>query len=108
MAAKRAAFEEQAGRSRCARGRTRSARQGLIEISNARTELEARMQEQNRAHEDKVTALTTLRGEIEKNMRSIAGDSLQQSEEAFLVLANEVFEKHKVLAGSLPLANLSM
>jgi len=46
------------------------------------------------AHEARIAALTTLRGEFEQTMKSLAADALQQSQESFLGLANEVFDKH--------------
>jgi len=46
------------------------------------------------AHEERVAALTTLRGDFERTMKGLAADALQQSQESFLGLANEVFDKH--------------
>ena len=46
------------------------------------------------AHEARIAALTTLRGDFEQTMKSLAADALQQSQESFLGLANEVFDKH--------------
>ena len=48
----------------------------------------------SRAHEERVTTLTSLRGEFEQAMKGLAADALQQSQESFLGLANEVFDKH--------------
>lgn len=49
---------------------------------------------ERRAHEERVTTLTSLRGEFEQAMKGLAADALQQSQESFLGLANEVFDKH--------------
>jgi DNA recombination protein RmuC len=46
------------------------------------------------AHNERVATLTTLRGEFEQTMKGLAADALQQSQESFLGLANEVFDKH--------------
>ena len=46
------------------------------------------------AHNERVVALTALRGEFEQTMKGFAADALQQSQELFLGLANEVFDKH--------------
>ncbi len=46
------------------------------------------------AHEARIAALTTLRGDFEQTMKNLAADALQQSQESFLGLANEVFDKH--------------
>ena len=46
------------------------------------------------AHDERLGTLTTLRGEFEQTMKGLAADALQQSQESFLGLANEVFDKH--------------
>ena len=46
------------------------------------------------AHQERLATLTTLRGEFEQTMKGLAADALQQSQESFLGLANEVFDKH--------------
>src|SRR5579864_831600 len=46
------------------------------------------------AHEERVATVTSLRGEFEQAMKALAADALQQSQESFLGLANEVFDKH--------------
>jgi DNA recombination protein RmuC len=46
------------------------------------------------AHEARLATLTTLRGEFEQTMKGLAADALQQSQQSFLGLANEVFDKH--------------
>jgi DNA recombination protein RmuC len=46
------------------------------------------------AHAERLASLMTLRGEFEQTMKGLAADALQQSQESFLGLANEVFDKH--------------
>jgi DNA recombination protein RmuC len=46
------------------------------------------------AQQERLATLTTLRGEFEQTMKGLAADALQQSQESFLGLANEVFDKH--------------
>ncbi|HXP05866.1 MAG TPA: DNA recombination protein RmuC [Stellaceae bacterium] len=46
------------------------------------------------AHRERLATLTTVHGEFEQTMKGLAADALQQSQESFLGLANEVFDKH--------------
>jgi DNA recombination protein RmuC len=46
------------------------------------------------AHEERLATLSTLRVEFEQTMKGLAADALQQSQQSFLGLANEVFDKH--------------
>src|SRR5258708_31327117 len=46
------------------------------------------------AHNERLATLATVRGEFEQTMKGLAADALQQSQESFLGLANEVFDKH--------------
>jgi DNA recombination protein RmuC len=49
---------------------------------------------ERRVHQERLATLTSLRGEFEQTMKGLAADALQQSQESFLGLANEVFDKH--------------
>jgi DNA recombination protein RmuC len=46
------------------------------------------------AHDERIAALTTLRGEFEQTVKGLAAEALQKNQESFLGLANEVFDKH--------------
>jgi len=46
-------------------------------------------------HRQEVAGLTGLRGEIEQNLKALAADALQGSQNSFLALANEAFARHK-------------
>ena len=63
--------------------------------SRSRAVAETRLSEQDRSHREKIDALTAIRGEIEKDLKNIATDSLRANQSAFLDLANQVFDKHK-------------
>lgn len=63
--------------------------------SRSRAVAETRLSEQDRGHRDKIDALTAIRGEIEKDLKNIATDSLRANQTAFLELANQVLEQHK-------------
>jgi DNA recombination protein RmuC len=63
-----------------------------LAAENARLEVES--QTRAEAFREKETALTALRGEIEKEIKNLAGEALRGNQDSFLKLANEVFEKH--------------
>ena len=47
------------------------------------------------AHEERVAALTTLRGEFEQTVKGLTADALDGSQKSFLQLAEQVFARHK-------------
>jgi DNA recombination protein RmuC len=47
------------------------------------------------AHEERVAALTTLRGEFEQTVKGLAADALDGSQKTFLQLAEQVFARHQ-------------
>jgi len=47
------------------------------------------------AHDERVAALTTLRGEFEHAVKTLAADALDGSQKSFLQLAEQVFVRHK-------------
>lgn len=62
--------------------------------------LRAQLQEQAQAQAEKLALLGQVRGEIEKDLKTIAVDALRANQGTFVQLANEVFEKHKLSAGA--------
>ncbi len=60
--------------------------------------LETKIAKEQEGFDEKMTALTALRGEIEKEIKNLAGEALKGNEKSFLNLANEVFEKHRETA----------
>ena len=60
-----------------------------------RTRIEVTAKEQAQAHQERLAALTQVRGEIERDLKNITADALRANQGAFLELANQVFEKHK-------------
>jgi DNA recombination protein RmuC len=58
--------------------------------------LDARLREQSQGHAEKLALLAQVRGEIEKDLKSIAADALRANQGSFVELANEVLEKHKL------------
>jgi DNA recombination protein RmuC len=67
----------------------------LVELSTTVSSLETKLAEQELSHRGKVEALTAIRGEIEKDLKNIASDSLRDNQTSFLQFANEVLNKHK-------------
>ncbi|MDE3016664.1 MAG: DNA recombination protein RmuC [Pseudomonadota bacterium] len=57
--------------------------------------LEAQIEAQDKAHNEKIAALTAIRGEIESNLKNIATTALSQNQSDFLQLANQNFQTHK-------------
>ena len=47
------------------------------------------------AHDERVAALMTLRGEFEQTVKGLAADALDGSQRSFLQLAEQVFTRHK-------------
>jgi DNA recombination protein RmuC len=62
----------------------------------ARAALDARLREQSQAHAEKLALLAQVRGDIEKDLKTIAADALRANQGSFVELANEVLEKHKL------------
>jgi DNA recombination protein RmuC len=67
----------------------------LSSVTTTKAELETQVKEQATAHQDKLAALTTIRGNIESDFKALAADALVANQKSFLNLANQVFEKHK-------------
>jgi DNA recombination protein RmuC len=79
-----------------ARGDAETWRERLQAEQVARAALEARLLEQAQGHAEKLALLAQVRGEIEKDLKSIAADALRANQGSFVELANEVLEKHKL------------
>jgi DNA recombination protein RmuC len=62
----------------------------------ARATAETRLREQSQGHAEKLALLAQVRGEIEKDLRSMAADALHANQGSFVELANEILEKHKL------------
>jgi len=67
----------------------------VVALSGRVAGLETRLVEQEQSHQQKLAALTAIRGEIEKDLKNIASDSLRANQDSFLQLANAVLDKHK-------------
>jgi DNA recombination protein RmuC len=94
LTASRSALQEQAERVPGLENQIGKLNERIVALSTTVSGLETRLAEQAEAHREKVEALTAIRGEIEKDLKNIASDSLRDNQAAFLQLANAVFEKH--------------
>ena len=92
----RAKFEADAKRVPALEGRIESLLTELTQVRSMNVEAQTRLQEQARAHEEKIAALTDVRGGIDEGLKSMTAEALRTNQGAFLELANQVFEKHKV------------
>ena len=77
-------------------GRIESLLAELTGVRSMNVEVQTRLQEQARAHEEKIAALTDVRGDIDEGLKTLTAEALRANQGAFLELANQVFEKHKV------------
>src|SRR5256886_9919565 len=85
-----------AGRVPALEGRIESLLAELTGVRSMNVEVQTRLQEQARAHEEKIAALTDVRGDIDEGLKTLTAEALCANQGAFLELANQVFEKHKV------------
>src|SRR5204862_393733 len=84
------------GRVPALEGRIESLLTELTQVRSMNVEVQTRLQEQARAHQEKIAALTDVRGGIDEDLKSMTAEALRTNQGAFLELANQVFEKHKV------------
>jgi DNA recombination protein RmuC len=76
----------------------------LVELQQervARAALAAERGAEQRAHDEKLAALTELRSEIETKLQALAAAALRDSNQSFLSLAGEVLDKHHQTAATL-------
>jgi DNA recombination protein RmuC len=75
-------------------------RNQLMESNAAIAAYNTKLAEQEKAHLEKIEAVTSIRGEIERSLKNITSESLRGNQAMFLELANEVFDKHKAGASA--------
>jgi DNA recombination protein RmuC len=72
-------------------------------VRKLKTEIAARdsrAEAEREAHEQRFGDLTRLRGDMEKDFKSLASAALGESRQSFLSLADEVFKKHRAEANA--------
>jgi DNA recombination protein RmuC len=92
----RAGLETEARRAAGLEPELQQLRAHLAATIAEKAALQAQLQEQSRAHADKLTLLAQVRSDIEKDLKTIAADALRANQGTFIELANEIFEKHKL------------
>jgi DNA recombination protein RmuC len=65
------------------------------ELAAERDRAAALAEVERAAHDERVVALTTLRGEFEQTVKGLAADALDGSQKSFLQLAEQVFARHQ-------------
>jgi len=95
LATERSALKADAERVPVLEARITTLGAEITSLGATNAQLRTQLQEQASAHADKIAALTAVRGEIEKDLKSITADALRANQGTFLQLANEVFEKHR-------------
>ncbi len=94
----RATAEAAVGRVTTLEADLRAVQDRCAAVSEDKARLETERAKDRQAHEEKLAALTTLRGDMEKEMKTLAAEALQGNQASFLLLAEQVLEKHKQMA----------
>lgn len=92
----RARFQAVAERVPALENRIESLLAELSQVRSQHAEARTRLDEQAGVHEKEVAMLKDLRGEIDSDLKALTAEALRANQGAFLALANQVFEKHKV------------
>jgi DNA repair exonuclease SbcCD ATPase subunit len=96
----KAEFETATARVPALEAALNTERERVVRLTADMSRLEAEHRKQQEAFDEKEAALTTLRGEIENQIKTLASDALKGNQDTFLKLANEVFEKHRETSAS--------
>ncbi|HLY47328.1 MAG TPA: DNA recombination protein RmuC [Stellaceae bacterium] len=73
----------------------------LQEEKLARATLAAQHGAEERAHDKNMVTLSTMRSDIETTLKALAVEALHGSQQSFLSLAGEVFDKHRQAAAAM-------
>jgi len=92
----RAKFESEATRVPALEARIDGLLADLSRVNVDNAQAQARLEEQARAYDKEVATLKDLRGGIDDELKQLTAEALRANQGAFLDLANQVFEKHKV------------
>ena len=95
LAGEKSALQTEAERVPNLENRVTALVEQVTSLTAAKAQLQTQLAEQAQAHDEKIAALTEVRGEIEKDLKNITADALRANHGTFLQLANEMFEKHK-------------
>lgn len=98
LTAEKSRLDTISGRVPALEGEISTLREDLLRCKADNAALTTQVREQGEAFRDKVAALTDVKAGIESGLKAMAADVLQSSQGAFLELANQTFQKHKVTA----------
>jgi DNA recombination protein RmuC len=91
----RAAAEATASRVVTLEADLKSLQERLAMVSQDKARIETERVKDREMHDAQIAVLSTLRGDIEKEMKALASEALKGNQSSFLALAEQVFEKHK-------------
>jgi DNA recombination protein RmuC len=91
-------LEEKATRAAEMERQVAALNESVTKLSAEKSELSVSLKNQAEAHAAQTEALTTIRGEIEKDLKNLASDALKSNQTSFLEMANQVLDKHKETA----------
>jgi DNA recombination protein RmuC len=98
VAADKSRLQSTAERLPSLEARLTASQDEILALKTANATLATQLREQAQAHQDKLAALTDVKGGIEKDLKALATEALRANQGTFLELANQVFEKHQVSA----------
>jgi hypothetical protein len=93
----RAAAEATAGRVVTLEAEIRSLQERLVAVSQEKTRLETERIKDRETQDAQIAALSTLRGEIEKEMKGLATEALKGNQSSFLALGRTGFRKAQAI-----------
>src|SRR5579862_1327657 len=83
LGAEKSALQTDADRVPVLEARVTALAEETTELRTVNAQLETQLQEQARAHADKIAVLTEVRGEIEKDLKNITADALRANQGTF-------------------------
>jgi DNA recombination protein RmuC len=96
LIAEKSALQSEADRVQGLENKIAGLSQELVEAKTENAELRVALQKHIQAENEKLAILTDVRSGIDHQLKNITADALRVNQTAFLQLANEAFEKHKV------------
>lgn len=96
LATEKATFQEQATRVPVLEQQLDALSKQLAELSQSKADLDSNLAAQTAAHEEKLKAIAGIREQIDNDLKIVAVETLRTNQEAFLQMAVQVFETHKL------------
>lgn len=96
LSAEKATFQAQATRVPVLEEQISELNKKVTELTQSKADLDTNLAAQSAAHEEKLSALAGIREQIDNDLKLLAAETLKSNQEAFLQLAVQVFETHKL------------